>query len=73
MRNPRILRAAGISVPFQDVVIATVAIANGVELWTRDQQFALIQQVLPALPVDHWYKIVEGQSTTNIQPWEVKR
>jgi hypothetical protein len=32
-----------------------------------------LKQVLPALPVDHWYKIVEGQSTTNIQPWEVKR
>jgi predicted nucleic acid-binding protein len=36
-------------VPFPDVVLATVAIANGIELWTRDKHFALIQGVLPAL------------------------
>jgi predicted nucleic acid-binding protein len=43
------LRAGGIVVPFQDVVIATVAIAYDIELWTRDQQFAHIQRILPAL------------------------
>jgi len=43
------LRTAGITVPFADVVIATVAMANGLELWTRDAQFAHIQKVLPAL------------------------
>ncbi len=43
------LRAAGVTVPFQDVVIATVAIANDIELWARDHQFALIQGVLPRL------------------------
>ena len=43
------LRMAGVTVPFADVVIATVAIANGIELWARDAQFALIQRVLPAL------------------------
>jgi hypothetical protein len=43
------LRAAGITVPFQDVVIATLAIANDIELWTRDAQYAMIQTVLPAL------------------------
>lgn len=32
-----------------------------------------LKQVLPALPVDHWYKIVEGRATANIQPWEAKR
>lgn len=32
-----------------------------------------LKQMLPALPADHWYKIVEGQSLTNIQPWEAKR
>ncbi len=41
------LRSAGVSVPFQDVVIAAVAIAN--ELWTRDAQFGMIQTVLPQL------------------------
>jgi predicted nucleic acid-binding protein len=34
--NLAALRAAGVTVPFQDVVIATVAIANDIELWTRD-------------------------------------
>ena len=43
------LRAKGISVPFNDVAIAVLAIHIGVELWTRDQQFTLIQSVLPAL------------------------
>jgi predicted nucleic acid-binding protein len=43
------LRAAGVTVPLADVIIATVAIANGVELKTRDHQFTLIQAVLPQL------------------------
>jgi predicted nucleic acid-binding protein len=47
--NLAALRAAGITVPFADAVIATVAIANGVELWTRDHQFTLMQTVLTSL------------------------
>lgn len=47
--NLYVLRTSGITVPFQDVVIATVAIVNDVELWTRDKQFSLIQSALPAL------------------------
>jgi predicted nucleic acid-binding protein len=47
--NLAALRLAGATVPFADVVIATVAIANGVELWTRDSQFIHIQRVLTAL------------------------
>lgn len=43
------LRSAGVTVPFNDVLIATVAISTGVELWTRDNQFALIQRVEPRL------------------------
>lgn len=43
------LRSAGVTVPFADVVIATLAIENDIELWTRDRQFAIIQRVLPAL------------------------
>lgn len=43
------LRTSGVTVPFPDVVIATVAIENDIELWTRDTQFQLIQTVLPAL------------------------
>jgi predicted nucleic acid-binding protein len=43
------LGAAGVTVPLADVIIATIAIANDIELWTRDQQFTLIQAVLPQL------------------------
>jgi predicted nucleic acid-binding protein len=43
------LRRAGVTVPFSDAIIATVAIENAVDLWARDQQFLLIQKVLPAL------------------------
>jgi len=43
------LRAAGVTVPFPDVVLACVAIDYGIELWTRDQHFSLMQAVLPKL------------------------
>lgn len=42
--NLAALRAAGLPMPFADVVIATVAVAAGVEPWARDQHFA---QMLP--------------------------
>ena len=44
-----LLRRNGITVPFTDVVIAMVAVASGLELWTDDRQFSLIQGVLPQL------------------------
>jgi predicted nucleic acid-binding protein len=47
--NAAELRRNGVTVPFADVIIATVAIGNGVELWARDNQFQHIQRVLPAL------------------------
>lgn len=40
------LRRAG---AFADVVIATVAMQNNIELWTRDSQFRSIQTVLAQL------------------------
>jgi len=43
------LRMRGVTVPLADVIIATVAISLGVDLWTRDAQFQLIQVVLPGL------------------------
>jgi predicted nucleic acid-binding protein len=43
------LRGAGVTVPFADVIISTLAVFSGVELWTRDAQFQLIQGVLPQL------------------------
>jgi predicted nucleic acid-binding protein len=47
--NLAALRTAGVTVPFSDAFIATVAIENDVELWTRDKQFGHIQSALPAL------------------------
>lgn len=43
------LRRSGVTVPFNDVVIAAVAVSAGVELWTRDNQFQLIQRIEPRL------------------------
>jgi predicted nucleic acid-binding protein len=43
------LRSKGLTVNVPDAVIATLAISNGMPLWTRDNDFTLIQQVRPAL------------------------
>jgi predicted nucleic acid-binding protein len=48
-RNLWHLRTHGISVPFQDTAIATVAMESGAELWTRDAQFQLIRTVFSQL------------------------
>ena len=48
-RNLSLLRAAGVTVPFADAMIATLAIENDLELWTRDAHFARIQGVLTKL------------------------
>jgi predicted nucleic acid-binding protein len=47
--NLAVLRAGGLTIPFPDAVLASAAIANGIELWTRDRHFTLVQQLLPAL------------------------
>jgi len=47
--NLAALRSNGITVPFPDVVIATIAIENDLELWTRDTHFPMMQNVLPKL------------------------
>ena len=47
--NLNALRAGGVTIPFADAVIATVAIVNDIELWTRDAHFTLVQGVLPSL------------------------
>ena len=47
--NLRVLRSQGIAVPFPDAVLATLAIVNGLELWTRDNHFLLMRNVLPSL------------------------
>ena len=41
--------ASGITVPFADILIATLAIDLDLELWQNDRHFPLIQSVLPRL------------------------
>ena len=48
-RNLALLGARGITVPFPDALIATVAIENDLELWQHDHHFPAIQSVIPAL------------------------
>ena len=43
------LRSKGVTVPFSDAGIASLAISNDIELWTRDDQFKLMQNVEPKL------------------------
>ncbi len=47
--NLNTLRTSGVTIPFADAIIATVAIVNDIELWARDAHFTLVQRVLPAL------------------------
>ena len=47
--NLAALYATGFSVPFPDVVIATLGIENDIEIWARDPHFAQMQKTLPAL------------------------
>lgn len=47
--NLATLRRNGISSQLTDVVLATLAIACGFEVWARDTDFALMQPHLPAL------------------------
>ena len=48
-RNLFALRKAGLSVPFQDVLLATLAIHHGLPLWTSDSHFPMMQPALPEL------------------------
>jgi predicted nucleic acid-binding protein len=43
------LRAAGLRLPFPDVVLATLGVHLNVEVWARDQHFPLMQPHLPGL------------------------
>ncbi len=48
-KNLSLLRSAGVAVPLADAMIATLAIENDLELWTRDAHFVRIQAVLVGL------------------------
>ena len=43
------LKQNGLAVPFQNTMIAYLAIKHNCELWTNDKHFKLMQVVLPAL------------------------
>ena len=43
------LKKNGLAVPFQDAMIAFLAIKYGCEVWTNDKHFKLMQTVLPEL------------------------
>jgi predicted nucleic acid-binding protein len=47
--NLAALRASGVTVPFPDAVLATLAIDNDIEVWARDPHFAAMQTALPRL------------------------
>jgi predicted nucleic acid-binding protein len=43
------LYAGGITVPFPDALVATIAIANDFEVWAPDPHFPIMQKILPHL------------------------
>ena len=45
------LRKKGISIPFSDAIIATIALKHGIPIWTGDRHFLLIQSVLIGLNI----------------------
>jgi len=45
------LRIKGVKIPFQDAIIAYLAIKNNIPLWTRDKHFELIRDVIKELKV----------------------
>jgi predicted nucleic acid-binding protein len=48
-RNLALLGANGLTVPFPDALIATVALENDLELWHHDRHFPEIQKIIPQL------------------------
>ena len=45
------LRTHGVTVPFQDAIIATLAISNKASVWTNDKHFTSMKSVLPELQI----------------------
>ncbi len=43
------LRVNGLTVPFQDALLAMLAVKNKMPLWTYDRHFQLIKQIFPDL------------------------
>ena len=51
-RNLYLLRSNSVTVPFQDAIIATLAIRNNVSVWTRDKHFSMIKEILAELKIE---------------------
>jgi predicted nucleic acid-binding protein len=47
--NLAALYASGITIPFPDVIVATLGIENDLEVWARDPHFSAMQKILPKL------------------------
>jgi predicted nucleic acid-binding protein len=45
------LKKNGITLPFQDALMAVLAIKKGLSIWSKDQHFLLIQNVVPELQI----------------------
>jgi len=43
------LKLSGVTVPFQDGIIAWLAIKNNCEVWTKDNHFTVMKAVFPEL------------------------
>jgi predicted nucleic acid-binding protein len=52
-RNLALLGSKGITFPFPDALVATVAIENDLEIWQHDRHFPDIQKVIPTLKFFH--------------------
>jgi predicted nucleic acid-binding protein len=48
-RNLQRLRSKGITLPFSDVIIATVALEHNAEIWTYDSHFKQMRRALPGI------------------------
>jgi predicted nucleic acid-binding protein len=48
-RNLALLGSKGVTVPFPDALIATIALENDLELWQHDHHFPTIQKAIPQL------------------------
>ena len=48
-RNLYALRSHGVTVPFQDAIIVTIALSNFASVWTNDRHFNMMKTVFPDL------------------------
>ena len=45
------MRRHGITAPFTDAMISTIAVENDLSVWTNDKHFTMIQSVIPQLKI----------------------